>query len=100
MSAAEAETLPEISQVGYRVGFGALVEQAALAIVGVGEPDAAAIAAAEHAVELALHPHELQGMFGVDIAILCSRIELSVDDAIEMLVSRGMLPDGIGAEAP
>ena len=95
ISAAEAESFPEIARLGYRIGFDASVEQAARAIAGSDE-DAAMIAATPAAtrfVELALHPLELQGMFGVDLSILRPRIEESVEHAIAMLSALGMLPD-------
>jgi len=93
ISAAEAENFPNIAREGYRVGFDASVEQAARAISGSTEADdvSAATVAATRFVELALHPLELQGMFGVDLKILRPRIEQSVDDAIAMLLNTGLL---------
>ncbi|MDX3911517.1 MAG: TetR/AcrR family transcriptional regulator [Sphingobium sp.] len=94
ISAAEAENFPTVARAGYRVGFDACVEQAAHAIAGSVGADAvaAALPAATRFVELALHPLELQGMFGVDLAVLRPRIEQSVDDAIAMLAATGLLP--------
>lgn len=93
ISAAEAETFPNIARMGYSLGFDASVTHAAKAIAGSELPAdvAAAIAAATRFVELALHPLELQGMFGVDLAQLHLRIEPSVDEAIDMLVRTGLL---------
>ncbi len=51
----------------------------------------AAIPAATRFVELALHPLELQGMFGVDLEHLRLRIEPSVSEAIDVLVRTGLL---------
>jgi hypothetical protein len=50
--------------------------------------------AATRFVELALHPLELQGMFGVDLDLLRTRIMPSVDEAIGILVATGLLDDG------
>ncbi len=93
VSAAEAETFPNIARMGYSLGFDASVTHAAKAIAGSDLPAdvAAAIPAASRFVELALHPLELQGMFGVDLAHLRQRIEPCVDEAIEVLVRSGLL---------
>jgi AcrR family transcriptional regulator len=95
ISAAEAETFPEVARMGYRLGFDASVSLAAKAIAGndLTEDLATAIPAAERFVELALHPLELQGMFGGDLEQLRLRIEPSVDDAIEVLLRNGFLDD-------
>jgi AcrR family transcriptional regulator len=93
ISAAEAETFPNVARMGYSLGFDASVSHAAEAIAGSDLPAdlAAAIPAAKRFVELALHPLELQGMFGGDLAQLRLRIESSVDDAIDVLVRNGLL---------
>jgi AcrR family transcriptional regulator len=93
ISAAEAETFPDIAAMGYRLGFDASVSLAAQAIAGsdVLADLPAAIPAAKRFVELALHPLELQGMFGGDLEQLRLRIEPSVDDAIDILVRNGLL---------
>lgn len=93
ISAAEAETFPNIARIGYHLGFDASVTHAAKAIAGSDLPAvvAAAIPAARRFVELALHPLELQGMFGVDLEQLRLRIEPSVDEAIDVLVRTGLL---------
>lgn len=93
ISAAEAETFPNIGRMGYSLGFDASVTHAAKAIAGRDMPAAvaAAIPAARRFVELALHPLELQGMFGVDLAQLRLRIEPCVDEAIDVLVRSGLL---------
>lgn len=95
ISAAEAESFPSVARDGYRVGFDASVAQAARAIAGSDDADAIAMAtqAATRFVELALHPLELQGMYGVSLDILRPRIEASVDDAIDLLVLRKILPE-------
>lgn len=95
VSAAEAETFPGIARMGYRLGFDASVDHAARAIAGGDQPAdvAAALPAATRFVELALHPLELQGMFGVDLAQLRLRIEPSVNEAIDVLVRTGLLND-------
>lgn len=96
VSAAEAETFPGIARMGYRLGFDASVDHAARAIAGGDQPAdvAAALPAATRFVELALHPLELQGMFGVDLDLLRTRIMPSVDEAIGILVATGLLDDG------
>ena len=88
ISAAEAETFPNIARMGYRLGFDASVDYAARAIAGSGKPAdiAAAVPAATRFVEVALHPLELQGMFGVDLDLLRTRIDPSVEEAIGLLV--------------
>lgn len=93
ISAAEAETFPNVARMGYSLGFDASVTHAAKAIAGGDLPMdvEAAIPAATRFVELALHPLELQGMFGVDLEKLRSRIEPSVDEAIDVLVRTGLL---------
>ena len=93
ISAAEAETFPNIARMGYRLGFDASVNYAAKAIAGSDLPAdiAAANPAARRFVELALHPLEFQGMFGADLAQLRVRIEPSVDEAIDVLVRNGLL---------
>jgi AcrR family transcriptional regulator len=93
ISAAEAETFPNIARMGYRLGFDASVDYAARAIAGSEEPAdlAAAWPAASRFVEVALHPLELQGMFGVDLEVLRTRIVPSVDDAIAILITTGLL---------
>lgn len=93
ISAAEAETFPNIARMGYSLGFDATVAHAAKAIAGSDLPAdvAAAIPAARRFVELALHPLELQGMFGADLEHLRLRIEPSVDEAIDVLVRTGLL---------
>lgn len=95
ISAAEAETFPTIARMGYHLGFDASVAHAAKAIAGSDLPAdiTAAIPAARRFVELALHPLELQGMFGADLAQLRLRIEPSVDEAIDVLVRSGLLDD-------
>jgi AefR-like transcriptional repressor, C-terminal domain len=95
ISAAETETFPNVARMGYSLGFDASVRHAAEAIAGSDLPadTAAAIPAARRFVKLALHPLELQGMFGGDLAQLRMRIEPSVDDAIDVLV-RSRLLDG------
>ena len=95
ISAAEAETFPNIARMGYSLGFDASVAHAARAIAGSDMPAdvAAAIPAARRFVELALHPLELQGMFGVDLEKLRLRIESSVTEAIDVLVRTGLLDD-------
>ena len=96
ISAAEAETFPNIARMGYRLGFDASVDYAARAIAGSDKPAdlAAALPAATRFVEVALHPLELQGMFGVDLDVLRTRIVPSVDEAIEILVKTGLLDGG------
>ena len=93
ISAAEAETFPNIARMGYHLGFDASVNRAAKAIAGSDLPEdmAAATPAATRFVELALHPLELQGMFGGDLDELRMRIEPSVNDAIDILIRRGFL---------
>ncbi len=93
ISAAEAETFPVIARMGYHLGLDASVSHAAKAIAGSDLPVdlAAATPAATRFVELALHPLELQGMFGGDLEQLCTRIEPSVDDAIDVLIRNGLL---------
>ena len=93
ISAAEAETFPNIARMGYRLGFDSSVDYAAKAIAGSDRPAdlAAAWPAASRFVEVALHPLELQGMFGVDLDVLRTRIVPSVDDAIAILVRTGLL---------
>lgn len=93
ISAAEAETFPNIARMGYSLGFDASVTHAAKAIAGSDLPAdvAAATPAAKRFVELALHPLELQGMFGVDLEQLRQRIEPSVNEAIDVLVRTGLL---------
>jgi AcrR family transcriptional regulator len=93
VSAAEAETFPGIARMGYRLGFDASVDHAARAIAGGDQPAdvAAALPAATRFVEVALHPLELQGMFGVDLEQLRQRIEPSVNEAIDVLVQTGLL---------
>ena len=93
ISAAEAETFPNVAQMGYGLGFDASVTHAAKAIAGNDLPAdiTAAIPAARRFVELALHPLELQAMFGVDLEHLRLRIEPSVDEAIDVLVQTGLL---------
>ena len=93
ISAAEAETFPNVARMGYSLGFDASVSHAAKAIAGCDLPAdvAAALPAARRFVELALHPLELQGMFGVDLEHLRLRIEPSVDEAIDVLVRTGLL---------
>lgn len=93
ISAAEAETFPNIARMGYSLGFDASVAHAAKAIAGSDLPAdvAAAIPAVTRFVELALHPLELQGMFGVDLEELRLRIEPSVSQAIDVLVRTGLL---------
>jgi AcrR family transcriptional regulator len=93
ISAAEAETFPNVARMGYRLGFDASVSRAAEAIAGSDLPAnvVAAIPAATRFVELALHPLELQGMFGGDLAQLRLRIERCVDDAIDVLIRNGLL---------
>lgn len=93
ISAAEAETFPNIARMGYRLGFDASVDYAARAISGSEQPAdiVTALPAAARFVELALHPLELQGMFGVDLEALRTRIVPSVDDAIEILTRTGHL---------
>ncbi len=93
ISAAEAETFPNIARMGYHLGFDAAVGLAAKAIAGSDLPsdlDAATPAATRFA-ELALHPLELQAMFGGDLDQLRARIEPSVDDAIDILTRQGLL---------
>lgn len=96
VSAAEAETFPGIARMGYRLGFDASVDYAARAIAGSDQPADvyAALPAATRFVEVALHPLELQGMFGVDLDLLRTRIVPSVDDAIRILVATGLMDDG------
>ena len=93
ISAAEAETFPNIARMGYHLGFDASVSRAAKAIAGSDLPAdlAAATPAATRFVELALHPLELQGIFGGDLEQLRARIEPSVDDAIDTLTRHGLL---------
>ena len=93
ISAAEAETFPNIARMGYHLGFDDAVSRAAKAIAGSDLPAdlAAATPAAKRFVELALHPLELQGMFGGDLEQLRVRIEPSVDDAIDILIRHGLL---------
>ena len=93
ISAAEAETFPNIARMGYHLGFDASVGRVAKAIAGTALPRDldAATPAATRFVELALHPLELQGMFGGDLEQLRMRIERSVDDAIEILIQHGLL---------
>ena len=95
ISAAEAETFPNIARMGYSLGFDASVAHAARAIAGSDLPAdvATALPAARRFVELALHPLELQGMFGVDLEELRLRIEPCVDEAIDVLVRTGLLND-------
>ena len=95
ISAAEAETFPNVARMGYHLGFDASVSHAAKAIAGSDLPAdiAAAIPAASRFVELALHPLELQGMFGADLEQLRLRIAPSVEEAIDVLVRGRLLSD-------
>jgi AefR-like transcriptional repressor, C-terminal domain len=92
ISAAEAETCPNIARIWYHLGFDASVRLAADAIAESDMPAdlAAAIPAAKRFVELDLHPLALERMFGGDLAQLRLRIEPSVDDAVEGLVRQGL----------
>lgn len=93
VSAAEAESYPDIASIGYRLGFDASIRMAARAIAGSDDAAALerALPAATLFVELALHPLELQGIYGIDLDTLRCRVPAAVDDAIAVLGIRDLL---------
>lgn len=93
MSAAEAESFPDVARIGYQIGFDAAVRQAARAIAASDDALALDVAmpVATRFIELSLHPLALQAMFGIGLDLLQPRIAQSVDDAIMVLHASGLL---------
>lgn len=92
MTAAEAETFPNLAETAYRASFDGSVRHVAAA-VSDGNVMKNAERVAERFVELALQPLSFQAIFGRDPDELRGRIASDVDDAIRLLDAKGLLSE-------
>lgn len=92
ITAAEAETMPDLARSAYQVSFDGTVQRLIEVLEGELSPadhDLAAIA--RRFVELALQPLSFQAAFGGDLAKLLDRSADDIEDAILLLRSKNLL---------
>lgn len=92
ITAAEAGNFPELATVGYRESFDGAARFVAEAIVGTDAADVDQVMpAACRFVEVALQPMSFQATFGAASDELLKLAERDIDDALDVIVARGLL---------
>jgi len=93
ITAAEAGNFPELATVGYRESFDGAARFVADAIAQEDDSFENAMPAACRFVELALQPMSFQATFGAPSDELLALADRDIDDALSVIVARGLLKD-------
>lgn len=90
ITAAEAETMPDLAHSAYQVSFdGSLQRVKAVLDANTSMSDQETVTIATRFIEIALQPLSFQAAFGGDLPALLARSHEDVEDAILLLKSKG-----------